>query len=287
MNKSLLITGSDGFTGSHLTALAEKNGYKVFSLKSDLTDLQAIKEEVLNACPAYVVHLAGISSVTHSDEEAFYRVNLFGSLNLLSALKNLPQQPQKIILASSASIYGNSEEVNISEKVIPNPINHYAMSKLSMEYMSNLYADKLPIVIARPFNYTGVGHDKRFVIPKIIEHFKKHESVIELGNLDVYREYNDVRMVCDVYLKLLQFGCKGEVYNICSGRSYSLREVIALTEKITGQEINVIVNPSYVRPNEVYKLIGQPLKLISTIGDLIQYPLEKTLSWMMGLDKIE
>lgn len=279
--KRLLITGADGFTGQHLRAAAEQVGYDVFSLRSDLTDSAALASEVADVCPTHVVHLAAISAVTHSDHEAFYRVNLFGTLNLLDALKQLAICPKKVLLASSANVYGNADVGLIAETICPLPVNHYAMSKLATEHMAMTYAGDLPIVITRPFNYTGVGHDNRFVIPKIVEHFKNGAAEIELGNLDVHREYNDVRMVCDAYLKLLADGAAGEVYNVCSGRAYSLREVIAIAENISGKAIEVKVNPAFVRANEVYKLAGSPEKLKAVVGDLQEPYLEDTLRWML------
>ena len=280
--KRLLITGADGFTGRHLRAAAEQVGYEVFSLRADLTDSAALVSEVAGVCPTHVAHLAAISAVTHTDQEAFYRVNLFGTLNLLDALKGLSICPEKVMLASSANVYGNAYIELIAETVCPTPVNHYATSKLAMEHMAATYASDLPIVITRPFNYTGVGHDNRFVIPKIVEHFKRSSSTIELGNLDVYREYNDVRVVCDTYLKLLSAGIPGETYNVCSGRVYSLRQVIASAEAITGKKVDVKVNPAFVRANEVHKLAGNPEKLKAAVGDLQTFTLEDTLGWMLA-----
>jgi len=280
--KRLLITGAQGFTGKHLTRLALNNGFDVVALKSDLTNALSVKREVELIRPTYIVHLAAISSVTHLDQEALYRVNLFGTLNLLDTLKRSPVNPEKVLLASSANVYGNADIELITEAVCPKPVNHYAISKLAMEHMAMTYASDLPIVITRPFNYTGVGHDNRFVIPKIIEYFKRGAVEIELGNLDVYREYNDVRMVCDAYLKLLVDGVAGEIYNVCSGKFYSLREVIALTEKISGKAIEVKVNPAFVRANEVHKLAGSTDKLNATVGNLNQPSIEEMLRWMLN-----
>ena len=277
----ILLTGAEGFTGRHLTKAAEAAGFVVFPLRADLTDATAVAAEVATAAPTHVVHLAGISAVTHADELAFYQVNLFGTLNLLQALAALPTPPEKVLLASSANVYGNQAGAAISESLCPKPVNHYAMSKLAMEHMAATFADRWPIVIARPFNYTGVGHDLRFVIPKIVDHFQRHERTIELGNLKVYREYNDVRMVCNVYLKLLSAGCPGETYNVCTGEPHSLQEVIALAEELSGRKIDVAVNPAFVRANELHYLAGDAAKLKATIGDFSGYSLRETLGWML------
>lgn len=278
----ILLTGADGFTGRHFLNQAKLLGHEVIALKADLTDSEAVFSEVQAFRPSHVLHLAAISAVTHADEEAFYRVNLFGTQNLLKALRALPEVPLKVLLASSANIYGNALESPISEDYCPKPVNHYALSKLAMELMSTSFAQSLPIVIARPFNYTGVWHDNRFVVPKIVEHFQKRAAEIELGNLDVLREYNDVRMVCQAYLDLLDLGIGGEAYNIASGRAVSLKTIISTLEEITNHNIFVKVNPAFVRANEIEILSGSPQKIESLLGPLKHPLLKDTLIWMMN-----
>jgi nucleoside-diphosphate-sugar epimerase len=277
----LLLTGAAGFSGRHFTQAAAAAGYEVFALQADLMDAVAVTAEVAAIAPTHVVHLAAISAVTHADELAFYQVNLFGTLNLLKALAALPVLPAKVLLASSANVYGNQDDAAIAETICPKPVNHYAMSKLAMEHMAATYADKLPLVITRPFNYTGVGHDQRFVIPKIVDHFARRAPVIELGNLDVYREYNDVRQVCDVYLKLLEAGVAGEAYNVCSGRAVSLREVLALMSELTDWHPEVTVNPAFVRANEIKTLAGSVEKLRACVGAVNAGDLKALLTWML------
>ena len=168
--------------------------------------------------PNYVVHLAAISFVGHGNADDFYRVNVVGTVNLLEALLKLEKKPTKVLIASSANVYGNCEISPISESQQPLPVNHYAMSKLAMELMARTYLSRLPIFFTRPFNYIGLGQAESFVIPKLISHFTKKAEVIELGNLNVEREFNDVRFVCDAYLRLLDVAKPGESYNICSGK---------------------------------------------------------------------
>lgn len=278
----LLLTGAKGFTGVHFAAMARGAGYDVYSLDSDLTDAAGVAAEVAKVEPTYVVHLAGISAVTHADQLDFYQVNLFGTQNLLQALADLPRRPTKVLLASTANVYGNQAGGNISESVCPKPVNHYAISKLAMEHMAATFFDRLPIVIARPFNYTGVGHDQRFVIPKIVDHFKRRAGTLELGSLDVYREYNDVRMVCDVYLRLLASGNAKDIFNVCTGKPYSLHDVLEMAESITGHKIEVVINPDFVRANELRCLAGDASKLRATIGDIDDYAMSETLNWMLA-----
>lgn len=282
MTKRIFLTGAAGFTGLRFTEAAEQAGYQVHPLSADLTVAEEVATEVAAAVPDFIVHLAGISAVTHADEEALYRVNLFGTLNLLKALVALPQLPKRVLLVSSANVYGNVNISPIAESTCPAPVNHYAMSKLAMEFMSAPFADRLPLLIVRPFNYTGVGHDARFVVPKLVEHFARRAATIELGNLDVEREFNDVRMVCEAYLRLLQLGQPGQTYNVCSGRPVSLNSVIDTLRQITGHELQVTVNPAFVRAIEIHRLCGSPAKLEACIGKLQHPPLEETLRWMLS-----
>lgn len=136
----------------------------------------------------------------HADARAFYDVNLFGTLNLLEALTALPELPRKVLIASSANIYGTPGIEVIDESVCAAPVNHYACSKLAMEHMVRTWFDRFPIVMTRPFNYTGVGQDEKFLIPKIVSHFKRRAPKIELGNLDVSRDFSDVRDVAAAYM---------------------------------------------------------------------------------------
>jgi len=279
--KKLLVTGAKGFTGRHFIDNAEKAGYTVNSLISDLTDVESLNAELSKLDPHYVVHLAGLSSVNNQDIENYYRINLFGTLNLLEALSKLHKVPSKVLLASSANVYGGYNKNLITEDLYPKPVNHYAMSKLAMEMMSLSYFQKLPIVVTRPFNYTGVGQSEKFLIPKIINHFKRKEKEIELGNINVLREYNDVRMVCEVYVNLLTSGIKGETYNICSGKAVSLSEIISTLEDLTNHKIKIRINQSLIRANEIEKLSGSSEKIENLIGPLKKYELKETFRWMI------
>ncbi|MBP8005735.1 MAG: NAD-dependent epimerase/dehydratase family protein, partial [Acinetobacter sp.] len=218
----ILITGAAGFTGLFFRSAAETAGHRVMPLQADLTEKAAVRAEVLQAAPDAVVHLAAISFVGHADDTAFYGVNVVGTTNLLDALSSLPIKPSKVLLASSANVYGNCDASPITEAQLPTPVNHYATSKLAMEHMALTYADRLPVVITRPFNYTGPGQAPQFLIPKLVSHFASRAGRIELGNLHVEREFNDVRMVCDAYLRLLATGVPGQTYNVCTGQAYTL-----------------------------------------------------------------
>jgi nucleoside-diphosphate-sugar epimerase len=281
----ILLTGSDGFTGRHFAELARSTGHEVVPLMADLTDREALQSEVLATAPDAVLHLAAISFVGHADDKAFYTVNVIGTMNLLAALAQLPQAPRHVLLASSANVYGNCEASPISESQPPAPVNHYAMSKLAMEHMSRTYSDRLPVVITRPFNYTGPGQAVNFVIPKLVDHFARRVPAIALGNLHVEREFNDVQMVCSAYLQLLLHGEPGETYNVCTGRPYTLQHVIDTLTRITGHQMQVEVNPAFVRGNEVHRLCGNPTKIQTLLAKhgfrVDNLPLEETLLHML------
>jgi GDP-6-deoxy-D-talose 4-dehydrogenase len=277
----MLVTGADGFTGVHFVKQAQTAGYDVFQFNADLTNSEAVQNQVNEAQPDVVVHLAAISFVGHDKASAFYDVNVIGALNLLDALLKLPKPPTRVLLASSANVYGNCEKSPISEAQVPAPLNHYAMSKLAMEYLASTYLDRLPIFFVRPFNYTGPGQVESFVIPKLVAHFKRRAATVELGNLTVEREYNDVRMVTDAYLKLLEKAAIGQIYNICSSKTYTLHQVIDTLSELAGHSIEVVVNPAFVRANELHRLCGDASKLNQIIGVSDSIALKDTLRWML------
>jgi GDP-6-deoxy-D-talose 4-dehydrogenase len=273
VERRVLVTGIRGFTGHYVRTELETAGWKVFGTgtdgngadpayrRCDLRDSAGLNALISGVRPHAVVHLAGIAFVGHGDVEAFYQVNLLGTRNLLAALASQKTPPERVLLISSANVYGNVQAGMLDETQPPNPANDYAVSKLAMEYMARLWQDRLPIVIARPFNYTGRGQSLSFVIPKLVDHFKRHADLVELGNLHVEREFNDVRMVASVYRALLDYGQIGEIYNVCTGRPHALRHVIDRLKSMTGHEIDVRVNPAFVRANEVHRLCGDPGKL--------------------------
>nr|WP_255522424.1 GDP-mannose 4,6-dehydratase [Rugamonas sp. CCM 8940] len=287
-----LVTGLAGFTGRYMAAELAAAGYRVFGTTTpghapgadcyavDLCDRAAVAAMVAEVRPDVVAHLAGIAFVGHADVEQIYRVNVVGTRNLLEALAAQPQRPSAVLLASSANIYGNTEVEVIDEEVRAAPANDYAVSKLAMEYMARLWQDKLPLIVTRPFNYTGVGQHDNFLLPKIVAHFRRGAADIELGNLNVARDFSDVRMVAASYRRLLAAAPAGQTFNICSGRAYSLGQALDMMGEIAGYRINVHVNPAFVRANEVARLVGDKRRLEAAVGAFEAPPLADTLRWM-------
>ena len=290
MDKKVLIIGIDSFTGKHLSHYLENNGFDVYGTsflnasekiyKCDINKLEDIRKVLSVVNTNYIIHLAAISFVAHGNREEFYRVNTIGTINLLNEILNLDNKPKKVILASSATVYGNLGKEVLDESLCPIPANDYAASKYAMESLVRNYFDKLPIIITRPFNYTGVGQSEHFLIPKIVKHFKEKKQSIELGNLDVSREFNDITFVCEAYLRLMQSSVKSEVVNICSSRAIKLLDVIEQMNKIANYKIEVKVNPAFIRKNEIKKLIGSNKKLVSLIGEINQIDFNETLKKM-------
>lgn len=278
----ILLTGADGFTGRQFIRSAAAAGHETAALQADLTQAEALAREIAGLEVDAVVHLAAIAFVGHDDQRAFYDVNLFGTLNLLRALKAAGRPLHKVLLASSANVYGNCGQSPIPETQAPAPVNHYAMSKLAMEHLARATAGDLPLIVTRPFNYTGPGQASQFVIPKLVDHFRRRASSVAMGNLHVQREYNDVRFVCEAYLKLLASREAGGTFNVCTGQTYSFEQTLALLERLTGHRIEVKVDPALVRAHELHRLCGDPARLREAIGPLPSYSLEDTLQWMLS-----
>ena len=225
----VLVTGIEGFTGLHLGPLLQQSGYQVIRAvqpEFDLRQPESITERSSAAQPDFVIHLAGISFVAHDDVTAMYAVNTVGTSSLLTALERVAPRLRKVILASTSQVYGNSNDDPITENTLTAPVSHYACSKLSMELMARTWFDRLPIIITRPFNYIGRGQAKHFLLPKLVDHFRRRAPVIQLGNMSVERDFLDVRSVADVYVRLLESPLHSDVLNIASGVGRSLRSII-------------------------------------------------------------
>ena len=277
----VLITGASGFTGYYLQEKLKSHSFEAICLKADLTNKKDLIKELQSLEFDHVIHLAAISNTQHSNFEDLYNVNTLGTDYLLESFLILNKNLKKILLVSSANIYGDTKVLPITEESIPVPNNHYALSKFAMEYIARSYEDKLPIIIARPFNYTGVGQSGNFVIPKIVNKFRTKEEFIELGNVNVKREFNDVRYVVDVYIQLLLKGIENEVYNVCSGKSYSILSIMEMLFELTSHKVNIRINKNFLRDNEIHELYGSPTK-IETLCDLSsEIHIKETLSWML------
>lgn len=294
-----LITGAAGFTGRYLTTLLAEQGHDVHGLvhfvpddpvfgavalhTADLAHRTAIQSVVEEVRPDYVVHLAAIAFVGHDDIDEMYRVNIVGTRQLLDVLAASKRTPHSVIIASSANVYGNARSGVLDETMLPAPVNDYGVSKLATEHVGRIYGDRLPIITVRPFNYTGAGQSKDFLIPKIVDHVRRRVPIIELGNLDVARDFSDVRTVVDAYARLLVApAAVGGTFNICSGHAVTLKEILAVVGRLGDHHPEVRVNPALVRADEVKVLSGSSLLLETVIGKLSRIDLSDTLRWMLA-----
>ena len=148
--------------------------------------------------------------------------------------------------------------------------------------MASLFRERLPLTVVRPFNYTGRGQSPDFLIPKLVQHFRARAPVIELGNLDVSRDFSDVRDVAESYARLAAAADAGwGPFNLCSGQGHTLQEILDLLGRMTGHTPEIRINPAFVRENEVHHLIGSRRRLERTVGAFAPIPFEETLRWML------
>ena len=293
MPGKVLITGIEGFTGRYLRKVLEGQGYDVHGItrhepeepadsKIDLLDHAALSRHVQTLRPDYFIHLAGITFVAHDDAAEIYNVNLIGTLNLLEAIARAGAPVKKIVLASSANVYGRPSRSPVDESMHAAPVNHYGVSKYAMELMAARWFDRLPILLVRPFNYTGVGQDVKFLIPKLVKSFRERSAGIDLGDTTVVREFMDVRDVGEVYGRLLASAGTSETVNLCSGIGHRVDAVLGKLHRLTGFTPTIRRSETLIRGSEIPELVGSADKLMRLCQQIQFRPLEETLSWMLG-----
>jgi GDP-4-dehydro-6-deoxy-D-mannose reductase len=270
-----LITGVSGFVGSHLSQHLHQEGDEVWGLTrasttlhrdgtrivhADLTDRGAVERAVHEAQPQAVYHLAAQSSPAHSlaDPWATLCNNLLCQFNLLEALVSAGLRPRVLIVGSSDE-YGQvlPDEVPTDERVPLRPTTPYAVSKVGQDLMGFQYFAQhgLPVIRVRPFNHTGPGHDPRFVIPSFARQLAEieaglREPVLHVGNLNVERDFTDVRDMVRAYRLALVAGVPGEVYNLGRGRSLSIAEMLGALLALCQVHVETRVDPALLRPSD-------------------------------------
>lgn len=291
MKNNALITGITGFTGPYVKKALESLGYIVYGtslnssdspyiIRTDLRNPSDVKQTIERVKPKTVIHLAGLISHNTQEIDKLFSINSIGTFNLLHALDSLKEPPRSIILSSTAHIYAPVHTGQLAENAELDPKNHYAHSKFVAENIAGIWQRRLPITVVRPFNYTGVGHSENYLIPKIVNHFAHRKKTIILGNLDISRDYSDVRSVSEIYARITMKQLSGETFNICSGKSYSPLQVIRMMNQISGHNIEVRSDRQHTRPNDIKVLEGSPKKLWRSIGEIATTPFEDTLAWM-------
>ena len=280
----LLIIGSRGFTGRHLlTRLAANLAVVVTEASDHGLDLRrpdTIARTLDATDPQTVLNLGAISTVVTEDVRGLYEVNAFGQLNLLQCLAERGFT-DRLVFASSASIYGGSVGGAIAEDQPPDPLNHYAFSKQLAENFCRLFADRCDIVVVRPFNCIGLGQRETFLVPRIVRHFRDRAAAIELGNLEIERDFIDIRDAVRAYELILTAPHPPTPVHIASGRTASIRDIISTLEELTGHRMEVRVDPALVRANDLHRQQADILRLES-LGFVRRYSLHDTLAWMLG-----
>jgi nucleoside-diphosphate-sugar epimerase len=290
-SERVLLTGSGGFTGRPLAARLRQDGHEIFGVtrapaasgetQGDLCDTDFVQRTVTEIHPTVVIHLAGIAAPLHGNLGELYSVNVAGTANLLKALSGLAERPKRVIVASSATVYAPSEDgAPIEEDAPLEPQNHYGASKRAMDGVARLFVNQLPIVVTRPFNYTGPGQEPIFLVPKIVDHFVRRAPRIHLGDLDLFRDFSDLRRVVEIYARLVCTPVDHAVVNICSGRAIHLASIIGLLQEISGHAIEVVKDPALLRPGEARVIEGSAKRLQSMLGDLPNPDFRDTLCSM-------
>lgn len=281
--RRFLILGASGFMGRALAAHLRGLGDDVHTPSrahmsmSESAGLRAIIEAIR---PDGVINLAAVSSVLHGDVEEIYRTNAFGHLRLLEAVEQAAPSA-RVYLASSANIYGRSERDTFKETDPAAPVNHYAISKFMAERFNALFADRLFASAARPFNCCGRGQKPTLVLSKLVDAFRRRDARIELGNLDVRRDFVDVRDVCAMWSALLDAPRPPEVVNFGNGVATPLRDVIRALEQLTGHSPEIVSAPTLLRERDItYQRADTGV--LESLGYQRRYTLTETLDWMLS-----
>lgn len=281
MSRNLLITGANGFVGKHLLALAAAGGVPGWRLRIpvagfDLLTPASIDAALQAGAPDAVIHLAGQTFVPEAfrDPARTLEVNLLGTLNLLQALKRHGFSGS-FLYVSSGDVYGQVAESDlpIVEALAPRPRNPYAVSKVAAELLCQQWSYMEPwrIMVARPFNHIGPGQGEAFVIPSMARQLIRvrqglQPARLEVGDVDVTRDFLDVRDVLQAYLALLERGHNGEVYNVCSGVERRVRELIMQMAGLAGVEVELLQDASRLRRAEQRRVVGCSKKLQEETG---------------------
>jgi GDPmannose 4,6-dehydratase len=272
----ILVTGHNGFVGQHLMKSNRSIGLADESGRIDLDDVDRMTRFFKTESIENVIHLAAQSNVPESfkNPEATIKANLCGTVNLLGSLK-ISGFRGRFLYVSSGDVYGrvNAKDLPITELHAPQPANPYAVSKLAAEHFCLQFEPscEFDIIIARPFNHIGPGQSERFVIPRLLQQVrsasKSHiNRPIVGGNIDVTRDFSDVRDILEAYLALLENGKNGEIYNVCSGIETRIGDFLDTAKDAFDVHNRVAVDRHAVRPNEQLRAKGSNVKLKTHTG---------------------
>lgn len=279
-----LVVGAAGFVGKYLVEHLRREGREVVTadvsaatdISCDICDASAVVDLIRQTHPKRVFHLAALSSVgdVARDAATAYRVNAEGTLNVLMACRN--HAPGcRLLFTSTAAVYGIAPEVAMPliEARRPYPVEVYAASKALAETLCDLLGGdgRIRVIVTRAFNHTGPGQDNRFVVPALAEQVAKvargsAEPVIHTGNLDPERDFSDVREVVRAYDDLLHHGESAQTYNVCSGRTRTIRSILQDLLRLAGVEADVKPDPARERVVDLKHLVGDNTAILDAIG---------------------
>lgn len=288
----LLVTGARGFVGGHVQALAAAGGFGNAQVlpapeSLDVRDAGAVAALVGELRPDSVLHLAAQSFVPRSfeDPRETFEVNVLGTVNLLQALVS-QRFTGRLLYVSSGDVYGQVPEqvMPVTEDRAPEPRNPYAASKVAAEQACLAWhrATGLDCIVARPFNHIGPGQGARFVLPALARQAVaiaggRQAPVIEAGDIDVTRDFCDVRDVVAAYAAILSRGRPGAVYHVASGVERRLRDVLGQICQDLGISAEIRVDPARLRSSEQRRMVASSARLQQDTGWAPQVPFQETI----------
>ncbi len=306
-----LITGITGFVGSHLAELLLSKGYEVFGItrwrsdteniahikdkinfiEADLLDAHSMNRALISCMPNKIFHLAAQSFVPTSwtAPANTMEINAVGQINLFEAARKANCDPV-IQIACSSEEYGmvHPDETPIKETNPLRPLSPYGVSKVTQDYLGYQYFKSygLKVVRTRGFNHTGPRRGEVFICSDFAKQIVEIEKglkqpIMSVGNLEAIRDFTDVRDMVKGYLTAVEKGIPGEVYNVCSGKGYKMKEMLDMLLRLTDKQIEVRQDPKRMRPSDVPLLVGDNTKFINQTGWKPEIPFEKTLKDIM------
>ena len=308
-NKTMLVTGADGFIGSHLTEMLLNEGYKVRALSQYnsfnnwgwLEDINHPNLEVVTGDvrdPHYckhisrdvdtIFHLAALIAIPYSyiAPDSYVDTNVKGTLNICQAAKE--NGVRRVLVTSTSEVYGTAQYVPIDEKHPKQPQSPYSATKIGADAMAMSFynAFELPVVIVRPFNTYGPRQSARAIIPTIITQIANGATEIKLGDLTPTRDFNFVKDTCRGFIQLADCDeAIGQEVNVCSNYEISMRDTLNLIADIMGKDVKFVEDTQRLRPknSEVFRLWGDNSKIKGLTGFEPEYDirrgLEETIKW--------
>jgi GDP-4-dehydro-6-deoxy-D-mannose reductase len=277
----ILVTGAQGFVGGHLLAQLGGRGLPV---DVDVTDAKAVARAVAAAAPGAIVHLAAMSSVGASWEDAgeTWRVNTVGTVNVLEAVR-LELPATRVLVASTGEVYGRAEQVPTPEGAPHAPVSPYAASKAAAEIAcEQARRAGVDVVVARAFQHEGPGRDERFAVGSWAAQIARAEEsgggTVRVGDLTARRDITDVRDVCRAYVSLLDPTVPAGTYNIATGQTIEMGEVLAKLVGLAAVPLEIEPDPERMRANELPVVCGDASRLRAATGWAPRIPLEQTLA---------